>query len=50
MVLLYLIPQLRYSLLWTAGQIAVYIAAALTLWSGIDYFIINKDLFKNMSM
>ena len=50
LLLLYLIPQLRYSYLWFAGQIAVYIAGALTLWSGIDYFYINKDLFKNMSI
>ncbi len=50
LLLLYLIPQLRFPALWMVGQITVYIATALTLWSGIDYFIINKDLFKNMTM
>ncbi len=50
LLLLYLIPQMRFGWLWITGQVMVYVATALTLWSGIDYFIINKDIFKNMKM
>lgn len=50
LLLLYLVPNFRFDYLWIAGQIMVYVAGALTLWSGIDYFIINKDVFKNMTM
>lgn len=50
LLLLYFIPELRFYPLWIAGQIMVYLAGALTLWSGIDYFMINKEIFKNMSM
>ena len=47
LLLLYLIPQLRFNWLWILGQVAVYVCTALTLWSGLDYFLINKDIFKN---
>lgn len=50
LLLLYFIPQLRFNFLWLSGQIMVYIAGALTLWSGIDYFMLNKDIFKDMTM
>lgn len=49
-LLLYFIPECRFVYLWYFGQIMVYVAGALTLWSGIDYFLINKNIFKNMSM
>lgn len=50
LLLIYWIPQFKLQLIWTAGQIMVYIAGLLTLWSGIDYFMINKEIFKDMTM
>lgn len=49
-LLLYMIPQCSYNWLWVFGQVMVYVAAALTLISGIDYFVINKQIFKDMSI
>lgn len=49
-LLLYLVPECRFNFLWIFGQIAVYISGLLTLWSGIDYFMINKQIFKGMSL
>ncbi len=49
-LLFYMIPALSYGWLWIFGEIMVYVAAALTLISGIDYLVINKQVFKEMSM
>ncbi|MGI6110539.1 MAG: CDP-diacylglycerol--glycerol-3-phosphate 3-phosphatidyltransferase [Eubacteriaceae bacterium] len=47
-LLLFMVPSMNFSWLWSFGQIMVYVCAVLTLVSGIDYFVLNKGVFKSM--
>lgn len=47
-LLLFMIPGCDFSWLWTFGQIMVWVCAAMTLISGIDYFVLNRGVFKSM--
>ena len=46
-VLLLLGAYLDSSMIIKIGQVLIYIAAALTLYSGYEYFAKNKDLFED---
>ena len=47
-LLLFMIPSMNFAWLWTFGQIMIYVCAVMTLISGIDYFVLNKGVFKSM--
>ena len=44
---IYTIPALPNTVFYVIGQVLMYVALALTVWSGVDYIVKSKEVFED---